>query len=152
MKKFKQLTFTEKIKWRIRILWLVVITMLVYMIVVAEMGGGDSRIMTDLAKNVSRIIYFGGLGYVIYRIIQNKKLHKNRKQLKEQLQAELDERNQYLHDKSGGIVMDILLICLLFITWTTSMFDMGAFYTALVILALAIVLKAVAYFALSNNV
>ena len=43
------------------------------------------------------------------------------------MKTELDERNQYLHDKSGGIVADILLAILLFVTLTASMFDMAAF-------------------------
>ena len=33
--------------------------MLAYMVLVAEMGGGDSRRMTDLASAVSRLLFFG---------------------------------------------------------------------------------------------
>lgn len=145
MKSFNQITYTDKIKWRIRGLWLLIIAMLAYMVVIGEIGGGDSRIMTDLAERVSRIIFFGGLGYVVYRLIQNKKLLKDRSLLKEKMWAELDERNQYLHDKSGGIVFDILLLCLLFTTLTTSLFNMPAFYTSAAILAAAVLLKITVY-------
>ena len=119
--------------------------MLVYMFVIGELGGGDSRIMTPLAGRFSRIVFFGGLVYVVWRIRQNKKLLRSRQLLQQQMKAELDERNQYLHDKSGGIVADILLAILLFVTLTASMFDMAAFYTAFSVLAAAILLKAAAY-------
>ena len=59
MKSFEQLSYTEKIKWRIRILRLLTVVMLIYMIVIGEMGGGDSRIMSDLANIASDIIFFG---------------------------------------------------------------------------------------------
>lgn len=145
MKNYKVLNYSEKIRWRIRISWVILILMIVYMIVVAELGGGDSRIVTDLADMVRDIIFFGGIIYVISRIIHNRKLLKNRLLLKEQHLTEQDERNQYLHDKSGGTVMDILMLILLFVTVTTSLFNMAAFYTALTILAAAVLLKAGTY-------
>ena len=95
--------YTQKIQWRIRVLWIILIFMLIYMVIVGEIGG-DSRIMTNQAHTVSSGIFFGGIIYIIARIIHNKKLIKNRLLLKEQLQMEQDERNQYLHDKSGGII------------------------------------------------
>lgn len=73
---------------------------------------------------------------------KNKQLLRSRQLLQQQMKTELDERNQYLHDKSGGIVADILLAILLFVTLTASMFDMAAFYTAFSVLAAAILLKA----------
>ena len=149
MRKFDSLTFTGKIKWRIRILWCILIFMLIYMVVVGEIGG-DSRIMTPLADIVSRILFFGGIVYIIQRIMHNKKLLTNRKLLEEQHRIEQDERNQYLHDKSGGIVWDILLICLLFIACTTALFHMAAFYTSFIILVVAILLKLGVYFLYSR--
>ena len=129
MKTCKHLTYTRKIQWRIRALWLLLTGMLVYMVLIAELGGGDSRMMTPLADKFSRIVFFGGLGYVIGRICKNK----------------------HLHDKSGGIVADILLAILLFVTLTASMFDMAAFYTAFSVLAAAILLKAAAYWFYSRQ-
>lgn len=143
MKKFN-ISYTQKIQWRIRALWIILILMLVYMVIVGEIGG-DSRIMTNLAHTVSSGIFFGGIIYIIARIIYNKKLIKNRLLLKEQLQMEQDERNQYLHDKSGGIILDILLIFLLFITVTTALFNMSAFYISLTILMVTLFLKVGAY-------
>ena len=145
MKNYKTQNYSEKIRWRIRISWMILILMIIYMIVVAELGGGDSRIVTDLADMVGDTIFFGGIIYVISRIIHNRKLLKNRMLLKEQHLSEQDERNQYLHDKSGGTVMDILMLILLLVTVTASLFNMAAFYTALTILIAAVLLKTGSY-------
>ena len=151
MKICKHWTYTKKIRWRIRALWALLAGLLVYMFVIGELGGGDSRIMTPLAGRFSRIVFFGGLVSVVWRIRQNNKLLRSRQLLQQQMKAELDERNQYLHDKSGGIVADILLAILLFVTLTASMFDMAAFYTAFSVLAAAILLKAAAYWFYSRQ-
>jgi hypothetical protein len=146
MKDSSHFSYLDKIKRRIRILWLVVICMLVYMVVIGETGGGDSRITTPLAQFFSTTVFFGGLIYVLHRIHGNKKLLSNKYLLKEQIRKELDERNQFLHDKSGGIVVDILLFLLLSITLTSSMYNMTAFYMSFSILLLTVLLKAIAYF------
>ena len=145
MRSAERSSYSDKIKWRIRILWITLAAMLIYIVVVGETGGGDSRIMTDLADIVSKVIIFGGIIYVASRIVHNKKLLKNRLILKDQLLKETDERNQYLHDKSGGDVVDILLIVLLFVTATASLYNMTAFYVSFGILITAILLKAGAY-------
>jgi len=145
MKNSNNHSFSHKIKLRIRILWVIVALMLAYMVIISELGGGDSRIMTPLAESVSRIIFFGGLIFVCYRIYFNKKLLENRLLLKEKFLDEQDERNQYLHDKSGGIVVDILMILLLFCTVTTALFNMVAFYVSLSILTATVLLKWVSY-------
>ena len=41
MKTCKHLTYNRKIQWRIRALWLLLTGMLVYMVLIAELGGGD---------------------------------------------------------------------------------------------------------------
>lgn len=150
MRNYKDTDYGTQIRWRIRTLYLLLIAMLIYMVVISELGGGDSRIMTDLADRFSRIVFFGGMIYVISRIVHNKKLLRNRLLLKAQRLEETDERNRYLHDKSGGIVLDILLACLLFITLTASLFDMTAFYVSFAILITALVLKAGAYLCYSR--
>lgn len=83
MKNSNNHSFSRTIKLRIRILWVIVALMLAYMVIISELGGGDSRIMTPLAESVSRIIFFGGLIFVCYRIYFNKKLLENRLLLKE---------------------------------------------------------------------
>lgn len=137
--------FSKKIHRRIRLLWLVFTLMLVYIIVVGELGWGDSRQMTDLAELVSNIIFFGGMVYVIYRIRRNKKLLNNQQLLASQSVKEADEREQFLHDKSGGFVINLLLVCLIFITGTASLLNMAAFHTSLLILVITLLLKIGSY-------
>lgn len=150
-KKFDKMNFQDKIRWRIRILWTVLAFMAAYMVIAGETGGGDSRIMTRLAGTVSRLIFFGGAVYVFRRIYYNKSLLKNRMLLKKQMQMEQDERNRYLHDKSGGMVMDVLLLFLLFLTTTAALYNMAAFYTSFTILSAAVILKMAAYLAYSHK-
>lgn len=151
MNKFKNLNYFQKIAFRIKASWMILILMLIYMVVITEIGGGDSRIMTDLANTVSDIIFFGGMIYIMAGIVHNKKLLKNRVLLEEQMRKEQDERSQFLHDKSGGITIDILLILELFITVTTALFNMPAFYTAFTILLVTLFLKAAAYVFYSHS-
>jgi len=146
MKNFKQCSFSERVQWRIRGLWGLLILMLVYMVVIGELGFGDSRVMTQFAKTFSSITFFGGMVWVGRKIWKNKQLLRNPWKLKEKAIEEKDERNRYLHDKSGGIVWDILFVCLLFVSVTAALINMAAFYTAFALLCVAVVLKTVAYF------
>ena len=152
MRKSRRVTYTERVQRRVRLLYALLAVMAVYMIVIVELGGGDSRRMSELAQSLSRILYFGGIIFIISRIIYDKRLLKSRLLLKEKRREEQDERNQYLHDKSGGWVMDVLLLCLLVITWTTALFNMAAFYTSAVILATAAVLKLGSYWYASHKI
>lgn len=130
---------------RIRSLQSVIVLMLVYMVFIGEMGWGDSRYMTTLADNVSTFIFLGGLIYVIVRIIKNKKILNDKNLLLSQSKKEADERQQFLRDKSGGIVVDILLLFLLFTTCTTALINMPAFNISFIILAVTLLLKIGSY-------
>lgn len=150
MRNYRELPYEARIKWRIRILWMVAALMLIYMVLLVELGGGDSRMMTDFASQASRVIFFGGLAYIAWRICRNKKLLKDRALLKAQIRMEQDERNQSLRDKSGGIVVDILLIAMLALTFTTALFNMVAFYTSVALLIFTVLLKGLAYLIFSR--
>ena len=63
-----KLSYEEVIRWRIRLLWALIVAILVYMVVISELGGGDSRVMTRLADFASDVILFGGIIYAGYRI------------------------------------------------------------------------------------
>lgn len=145
MKTFGKLSFTDQIRWRIRGLWFLFASMLVYMVVVGELNLGDSRMMTSLAENVSRIIFFGGMIWVLAKIRNYHKLLENLWALKEKMLLEQDERNRFLHKKSGGFVWDILFFVQLFLTLTASLTDMTAFAFTMCMLAVMIVLKLSAY-------
>ena len=141
MKTCNSLSFTEKIRRRIHVLRMTLLLMTLYMIIIAENGGGDSRIMNQLATSISRILYFGGLIYICILIYRNKKLLRNKLLLKEKWLAEQDERTRLLHEKSGGSAMDIMLIFLLIATWTASLYNMAAFHTAFALLCAAVCIK-----------
>jgi len=141
----------KRLQRRIRILWCVLAAMTVYMIAVVEMGGGDSRIMSPLAQYVSRLFYFGTMFLVLWRIVRLKRILKDRRLVKRQMLEERDERNRALHEKSGGTVVDVLLLCLLIVTWTASLFHMAVFYTALAIFCLTAAMKATAYLWYGKN-
>lgn len=141
MKTCNSRSFSDKIRVRIRLLWLTIALMIAYMVFVVKLGGGDSRIMNRLATSISRILFFGGLIYAGFRIYRNKKLLENKLLLKEAFLLEQDERNQYLYEKSGGLALDLMLLCLLIATWTASLFHMAAFHTAFALLCSALVIK-----------
>lgn len=140
MRNCKRMPYAQIIRWRIRVSYALLVLMLAYMVLVAEMGGGDSRRMTDLASAVSRLLFFGGFGVVVSRIVHNKRLLRDRARLREQQMREQDERNQYLHDKSGGAALDILLV-LLFATVTAALFSMAAFSAVFPLLLAALAIK-----------
>lgn len=151
MKDFKKRSFAEKIIWRIRGLWCLLVLMIVYMVVIGELGWGDSRVMTPLAEAISRILLFGGIGWVGWKIRKNNQLLENPWKIKEKAMLEQDERNRYLYDKSGGIVWDSLFVCLLVVTETSALINMPAFYASFALLCAAVVLKAAAYWLYSKR-
>lgn len=51
----------------------------------------------------------------------------------------------YLHDKSGGAALDILLVLLLFSTVTAALFSMAAFSAVFPLLLAALAIKAGLY-------
>lgn len=144
MKRFEQMTFAERIRWRIRGQWLLIVLMLAYMVIVGETGG-DSRVMSVHALNVGRIIYFGGFIWIVCRLRRNQKLLDSRHRLKQRMLDEQDERNVYLHDKSGGFAMDAMLMLLLFATLAGAHYDMTAFRVSYALLIAAALLKATTY-------
>lgn len=146
MKSYKTKSFKDKIKLRILALRLTIFFMILYMFIIGKLGFGDSRKMTDFADTISKIILFGGMIYVFFRISYNKKLLKDKLLRLDEEIKETDERKKFLHDKSGGVVFDILLLILLFITCTTAFINMTAFYISFTILMIAIILKATSYY------
>ena len=72
MKRTDSMPFARKIRLRIWGCWAAIVVMTVYMLVLVEIGGGDSRIMTRTAELVTRLLYFGGLIFLIVRSITTK--------------------------------------------------------------------------------
>ena len=102
--------YTKIIQRRIRLLWLALFGMLVFMVVIGVLGLHSSKVITGFAYDCGNFLYWCGLFYIIGRIIINKKLLKDRLRLKEQQLRERDEWRQHLHRMSGGWVMDAMLV------------------------------------------
>ena len=141
----KPLSYTKRIQWRIRGIRLLMAAMVGYMLLLVALGGGDSRIMTRTADMVSDLLFFGGLIFLGIRLHRNKKLLRDRQLLQEERLREEDERERWLHDRSGGTVVDILLAVMMCAVFTAALFNMAAFYTAFALLLLTILLKFAAY-------
>lgn len=142
---YKQ-SFTQTIKNRIYILWLALIALLILMITIGEVGIIDSRYTTQMSEIAYKLIYFGSLVYVIYKINYNKKLLKNSQKLKEEKIRELDERTQWVYEKSGGIIVDIIILGLTLFTWSLAFIDIFAFNTSVIILFFIVLVKIASYF------
>ncbi len=143
--------YADQIKWRIRILWMMALAMLCYMVVVGETGGGDSRIMTRLADTLSSLMFFGGLGWILWRIRHHRKVLADRRLLQAQALAERDEYTRMLHLRSGGPVMDAMLLILYITTMTAALYDMALFHLSLSLFAAAAALKGGSYLALRQG-
>ena len=93
------------IRKKIVILWVGLILLLIAMVVVGEGSGTiflSSREQTSLAEDVTRMVYFGGLIFVIVRLCHYRNLRKNRLRMEEETLQYYDERRQLIHEKSGG--------------------------------------------------
>lgn len=146
-----KMNYTKVIQWRIRLLWLALIAMLIFMVFIGETGARDSRIVTGMAYEWGSFLYFVGLFYIIGRIIINKKLLKDRLRLKEQQLRERDEWRQHLHRMSGGWVMDAMLAITYIAAMTAACYDNKAFYTAFGLLIAAALLKLIAEIAYAKG-
>lgn len=143
--------YTKKIQWRIRLLWLALAGMLVFMVVIGGLGLRSSKVITGFAYDCGNFLYWCGLFYIIGRIIINKKLLKDRLRLKEQQLRERDEWRQHLHRMSGGYVMDVFLVIGWIASIAASCYSNEAFYTAYGLLFIAALLKGGAWLAFSKG-
>ena len=57
MKNFKPRTYTQKIQLRIKMSYFLLVLMLIYMVVMGELGG-DSRVMTGIRQHDQRLHFF----------------------------------------------------------------------------------------------
>lgn len=136
--------YTRIIQRRIRFLWLALIAMLIFMVVIGELGLRSSKVITGFAYNCGNFLYWCGLFYIIGRIIINHKLLKDRLRLKEQQLRERDEYRQHLHRVSGGWVMDAMLALCYIAAVAASCWSNETFYVAFGLLFAAALLKLIA--------
>lgn len=142
-----KMSYPKIIQWRIRSLWLALIAMLIFMVVIGEIGAHSSRVVTGFAYSGGSLLYWAGLIYIIARIVINKKLLKDRLRLKAQQLRERDEGIRHLHQMSGGWVMDVMLVMAYIAAVAASCWSNEAFYAAFGLLVVAALLKGGAYLA-----
>lgn len=150
MMTFKRMSYTNRLKWRVRAMWLLIMALLAYMVIAGETGG-DSRVMSDQARMTSSLILFGGIAWAARKIVETKKLLRYPNLAKLQRLTETDERNRYIHDKSGGLVWDLTFIVLLLAVMHTGLFSMPAFYTTVTILCFTLLFKFSTWFYYSHK-
>jgi len=146
-----KLSYTKRIRWRIRLMWLALAAMLVFMVVAGEVGLRDSRVITGFAYGCSNLMFWGGLFFLIARIIANRRLLRDRLRLKERQLNEQDERNRFLHQASGGIAMDATLLLAYVGAVIASCISPDAFYAAFGLLICAACIKAVLWLACARG-
>ena len=146
-----KMPYTKKVQWRLRLLWLALAAMLIFMVMIGELGLRSSKVVTGFAYTLGGVMYWAGLFYIIGRIIINNKLLKDRLRLKEQQLRERDERNQHLHRMSGGWVMDAMLVVCYLSAVAASCWSNETFYVAFGLLVCAALLKGGAYWAYSTG-
>lgn len=144
-------SYPKIIQRRIRLLWLALIAVLIFMVYIGETGARDSRIVTGIAYRSGGLLYWAGLIFIIARLVINRKLLKDRLRMKERQLREWDEGRQYLHRMSGGFVMDAMLAVSYIAAVTASCYNNEAFYAAFGLLACAALLKGGAYLAYSKG-
>ena len=143
--------FCQVVNRRLYLLWAVLALRLAFMALVGEKGLIDSRYTTGLSQLSYIALYFGGVIYTIYKTHYNRSLLKNKEKLRQEIILALDERSQWVHEKSGGPIMDIFLLCLAAAACALSFVDISAFNTAVSILFFAVLLKIAAYFYYKNK-
>ena len=125
--------------------------MVIYNFVVGELGLGDSRVMSTLADTVSKVIFFGGFGWIIFKLVHFQLLLNDKGRMQQEFYARIDERREIIYNKCGGIRMDILLYILLFITCTAALVNETAFRVSLLILVITLAVKAIGYIIFSRK-
>ena len=146
-----KLPFSQVVKRRIYLLWAVLALLLAFMVLVGEKGLIDSRYTTGLSQLSYKALYFGGVIYTIYKIHYNRSLLKNKEKLRQEKILALDERTQWVHEQSGGAIMDMCLLCRAAAAGALSLVEISAFNTAVSILFFAVLLKIAAYFYYKNK-
>ncbi len=127
--------YVKQIRLRIGCIIVFLAVMIFFMVLSGELGWGDSRYMTSLMRTYSGLSFFGCLIYLIVYLVRYRKLLHNRELMEESRILEQDEREQMIHDKSGGILVDLGIPCIMIADWFAAMLAAPqVFYTLTMIL------------------
>lgn len=137
--------FEKRLRTRIWACRLIIVLMLAVMVIIGEADGLlDSRTMSRTAQDVSRLIFFGTLIWLIVRIARAKRLLNRKLDRRERQIIEEDERRTAIRQQGSALAMDALLVLLLTAVFVLAYVDMTAFHTAYAILLTAAALRGAA--------
>ena len=141
----------RKIKKRIAIYSALLVLIFAYIFVIGKMGLCNNRKMSETAGMAIMAIIFGGVLFVVIKLVYNRRLLKNTFKISLEFRKELRKRDKLLYEKSGGVVFEILLYFLLFVTGTAALINEAAFRVSFLVLTVSIVLKVVTYMIYSSK-
>lgn len=128
------------VRRRINICWGGLLFMLIYMIFIGEMGLGDSREMSKSADTVSKIIFFGMIFYIIFKMVGYKKVIKEKSYLLPEYQIQWEKNIKFNLKRNIGVFV------LLFITCTAALCNEKIFHISIVVLFIVMILRIRSYY------
>ncbi len=147
--KHQRMSYVQTLRWRVWALWAQLAVMVAYLVLVTELEALGILLVTDAADLFSRVLPLAAIVYFLVRIFLDKRqLRAQVSRLEQHREPELDSR--VLHDKSGGVVMDIVLFGLLLASLITALVSLSAFCTAFFLLLFALLVKLAAYLLFSR--
>ena len=138
MKTAETMSFSDRIKWRIRTLWVLFTAMFCSIVILGERSLGNARLIARFADTCGALMFLCMVAWIVWRLRYNTQLLRNPRLLRQQELDEEAQRMQDFHRKTGMILWDILFVGLYFITLTTSLWNMQVFYVSFAVFAVAI--------------
>ena len=147
--KHQRMSYVQALRWRVWALWAQLAVMVAYLVLVTELEALGILLVTDAADLFSRVLPLAAIVYFLVRIFLDKRqLRAQVSRLEQHQEPEL--RARFLHEKSGGVVMDIVLFGLLLASLITALVSLSAFCTAFFLLLFALLVKLAAYLLFSR--
>ncbi len=142
--------YEAQLKRRLVIYRILIVALLVSIFLIGVLSDRgillDSRSMSITAQQVSRIIVFGGIIFLLIMHHRTVRLLQNKAELNERHIKENDERQIFINDKSNTLTLELLfgigIIALLILSYV----DMIAFTTVYATVIAGLLLKGVSYF------
>lgn len=145
----QRMSYVQTLRWRVWALWAELAMVVVYLVLVTELETLGLLQIVDVADLVSRALPLAAIVYLLVRIFLDKRqLRAQVNRLEQHQEPEL--RARFLHEKSGGVVMDIVLFGLLLAALIATLVNLTAFYTVFFLLLFALLVKLIAYLLFSR--
>ena len=138
MKTAETMSFSDRIKWRIRLLWILFAAMFCFMLLVGERSLGNARLISRFADTCGTLMFLGMLGWIVWRIRYNQHLLCSPWLLRQKELDEQAQRMQPMCNKSSIVLWDILFVGLYFVTLTMSLWNTQLFLVSFAVLAVVI--------------